>query len=215
MLGAVECGVRTAYSVIDEYMKRGREAASQRDGNHTWSDTMSERPAYDMWSATWGPMWPFVAPWMQATRAWAAAMSAPFGGAPGMTPGEPPPGFPYGPGGPWGAPAWRGPGGTPQALQLSVQLSSESPAEVTVNIAQGVGAAALTADPLRLDDASRDAPPLLGVSIGMAAGQVRVSVTIPTDQPPGRYRGVIRDPSGMPVGDLAVRVTVPATTTPA
>ena len=34
--GAVECGVHTAYAVIDEYMRRGREAAGRYQERSDW-----------------------------------------------------------------------------------------------------------------------------------------------------------------------------------
>ena len=40
--GAVECGVRTAYTVIDEYMRRGREAAGRIGNSPDWRNDMSD-----------------------------------------------------------------------------------------------------------------------------------------------------------------------------
>src|SRR5678816_4206374 len=59
--GAMECGVQTAYTVIDEYMARGREAASRfqnrPDGRGPMSD---DRQNTGGWSTAWGPMSPFI-----------------------------------------------------------------------------------------------------------------------------------------------------------
>ena len=123
--GAVECGVRTAYTVIDEYVKRGREAA-RREERPVGRDTMSdEQRNYGNWSAAWGPMWPLAAPWLQAMQAWANAMSA-F--APGMAP--PNVWGPFPGGGPWGP--TPSPPGASTPPRVSVQLSSDAPTKVSV-----------------------------------------------------------------------------------
>src|SRR5690349_2016936 len=57
--GALECGVHTAYAVIDEYLKRGYETARQNQTTVNGGGPMSnDRPSYSNWSGAWGPMTP-------------------------------------------------------------------------------------------------------------------------------------------------------------
>lgn len=199
--GAVECGVRTAYTVIDEYMRRGREAAGRYRERPNWrSDMNDDRQNYGNWSTAWGPMWLFIAPWMQMMRAWTDVMST-------CVPGAAPQDFwsPYARGGAWG-PARP----SPTSPKVSVQVSSQRPIEVILSVAPGADAMTLVADALQIDDGS-GAPSLVGVTIKCTPGHVRVSVTVPNDQPAGRYSGAIRDAAGMHVGDLTVHVSEPAT----
>jgi hypothetical protein len=193
--GAVECGVRTAYTVIDEYMRRGRETAGRHQQRPDWRNDMSNDPRnYGNWSAAWGPMWPLVAPWAQAMQVWTTAMSA-------FVPG----GAPQGAWNPYAGPAAY-PSGAATLPAVSVEVSSHSLTEVTVSVAPGADAGTLAADALAIDDGS-DAPSLVGTAITGTPGHVRVSVTVPNDQPPGRYGGAIRNAAGMQVGALTVQVS--------
>lgn len=200
--GAVECGVKTAYTVIDEYMRRGREAASRQERPNWRGDMKDDRQNSGNWSTMFGPMGPLMAPWMQMMQAWTTAMSS-------FVPGAAPQAAwnPYTWGGAAGGPH---PPGAATSPTVSVQLSSHRPAEVTFGVAPGADAMTLAADPLGIDDGS-GAPPLVAVAITCTPGHVRVSVTVPNDQPPGRYSGAIRDAAGMQVGDLTVDVSGPAT----
>ena len=202
--GAMECGVQTAYTVIDEYMARGREAASrfqQRpDGRGPMSD---DRQNTGGWSTAWGPMSPFILPWMNAMRMWTDALTS-------FAPGAAPQGWnPVATGyqaGTAGAPfAGAGP-----APRVSVRVSSQSPAEVTLNVAPYADRMTLAAGPLQKIDGPPDALPLTGVSITCEPGHVRVSVTVITDQPPGRYSGVVLNTTGNEiVGSLTVEIAGP------
>ena len=205
--GAMECGVQTAYTVIDEYMARGREAASrfqQRpDGRGPMSD---DRQNFGGWSTAWGPMSPFVLPWMNAMRMWtdALTMFAPGGAQQGWNPAAT--GYqvpnPAGGAGPFA--------GTAPAPRVSVRVSSQSPAEVTLNVAPYADRMTLVAGPLQKIDGPSDALPLTGVSITCEPGHVRVSVTVITDQPPGRYSGVVMNTTGNEiVGSLTVEIAGP------
>jgi len=146
--GAMECGVQTAYTVIDEYMARGREAASrfqQRpDGRGPMSD---DRQNFGGWSTAWGPMSPFVLPWMNAMRMWtdALTMFAPGGGPQqGWNPAATGYQVPNAAGG--AAPSAGAP-----APRVSVRVSSQSPAEVTLNVAPYADRMTLVAGPLQLE----------------------------------------------------------------
>jgi hypothetical protein len=205
--GAMECGVQTAYTVIDEYMARGREAASRfqnrPDGRGPMSD---DRQNYGGWSTAWGPMSPFLVPWTNAIRMWSEALTmfVPGGGGPqGWNPGAAGYAPPSTAGG--AAPFAGGAAGP----KVSVKVSSQSPAEVTLNVTPYADRMTLVAGPLNKVGGS-DALPLTGVSLSCEPGHVRVSVTVVTDQPPGRYSGVILNASGNDVvGALTVDIAGP------
>src|SRR5262249_16748198 len=80
MQDAVERGVDTAYTVIEDYMRRGQQAAGRyRDR------TQGERAMNgDNYSNGYGPMGAMMEPWMQAMRMWTQTMSAFVPGAAGM-----------------------------------------------------------------------------------------------------------------------------------
>jgi hypothetical protein len=204
---AMECGVQTAYTVIDEYMARGREAASRfqqhPDGRGPMSD---DRQNFGGWSTAWGPMSPFILPWMNAMRMWtdALTMFAPGGGQQGWNPAATGYQVPNAAGG--AAPF----AGAAPAPRVSVRVSSQSPAEVTLNVAPYADRMTLVAGPLQKIDGPSDALPLTGVSITCEPGHVRVSVTVITDQPPGRYSGVVLNTTGNEiVGSLTVEIAGP------
>jgi hypothetical protein len=131
----------------------------------------------------WGPMGPFIAPWMQAMQAWMCAMSA-F--VPGAVPQSP-----------WGQCA--------TSPAVSVKVSSRYPTEVSACVDPGADATHLIADALCTDRA--DVRPLGGVVITSECGHVRVSVTVPDDQPAGRYRAAIKDTAGCRRGELTVEIS--------
>jgi len=182
--GAVECGVKTAYTVIDEYMRRGREAASRHREHPNWRGDMNDnRYSYSNPNTAWGPMGPFIAPWMQAMQAWMCAMSA-F--VPGAVPQNP-----------WGQCA--------TSPAVSVKVFSRYPTEISAYVDPGADAMHLTADALSTDRA--DVRPFGGAVITSECGHVRVSVTVPDDQPAGRYRAAIKDAAGCRRGELTVEIS--------
>jgi hypothetical protein len=197
MQGAVEHGVKTAYTVIEEYIRRGREAAARVNPN--WRGDMdSNRYNYSNPNIACGPMWPLVAPWVQMIQAWTCAMGA-------FVPGAAPPQ-------PWNPystrdsaccaqPAATGP-------KVSVRVNSQYPTEVQASIDSGADAMPLTADPLKASD-EEDHPPLRSVAIKCERGHVHVHITVPTDQPAGRYAGAIRDAAGCKRGELALEIGNP------
>jgi hypothetical protein len=194
--GALECGVRSAYAVIDEYLKRGYEAARQNNHQQNGRDYMNgEKPNYGTWSNPWGPMAPLFDQWSAAMRMW-AEMWAPFlpGSRQGAWPWPATGGAPYA--GSYGAAA-----AAPQPV--SVKVASKRPTEVTVNLKPGADMTQATADSF--------APPLVNsVSLDCKGGVLSVSVAIADNQPPGRYSGVLRGADGSVAGDLTVVITGPA-----
>jgi hypothetical protein len=186
--GAVERGVRTAYTVINEYLERGREAAGHHRERANWRSHMDDnRYNYGNPNMAWGPMWPLLAPWMQA---WACAMSS-FPGA-----------APQGAWGQYAAPS-----------KVSVRVSARHRTEVAACVEPGADMMQLTADPLKIlgdlhqPHDEHQAPTLRSVSIDCERGHVRVNVTVPPDQPVGRYSGAIRDANGTQRGELTVDIS--------
>jgi hypothetical protein len=200
VLGTVERGVDTAYMVIEEYMQRGREAAGRRhERGNGRADMDANRKNEGPWGGQypWGPMTPMVAPWMQMMRMWTDSMAAFLPGGPAMatqwmnqfTPG--------------GA-MWPGMAMGPRP-HVVVRIDSQQPAEVAVDIDPGAECMGLTANALVAAGADT-APPLAGVSIDWNAGEARVSITVPNDQPAGTYSGTIVDSTGVRRGGVRVKL---------
>jgi len=188
VFGVLENGVRTAYAVIDEYMRRGQQAA-----RGMFNDSYRRGPMNDdrgNFSGGYNPPNPmamFTEQWMTAMRMWAQALSS---YAPGMwqQPGNP---FPFG-----GV-------ATPA---VSVQVSATSPVEVTLNLCPGSDLGGLLSEPLRAEEFM--APAIEPASVIRDPGGVRVSLKIGAEQPKGRYRGLIRKEIDKSVaGELTVIVS--------
>ena len=194
--GAVECGVRTAYSVIDEYMRRGYDAASgSQRGSRERGNMSDDRQNYNAWSTAWGPVSPLMDQWMNAVRTWTEAWSSM---AQGMSPAA---GRATGPAAASSAAA---------ASHVSVHVSSDRPVEVTPHLFPGADTmTVLTADPLQSCEPS-DAPALTGIDMKAEPGHVRVKVTIMADQPAGTYSGPVRNAQRVVVGALTVTIAEPA-----
>src|ERR1043165_441210 len=140
-LRPLECGVQTAYAVIDEYMRRGYEAARGQERQTGETYMSNEKPNY---GSSYGssPYNPFsqAAPMMeQWMRFWMDAWSA-------LVPGARPGGFGFGYGAPPSAYAPTGYATGASAPPVSVWVSSARPVEVTVNLKPGTYATDLTAD---------------------------------------------------------------------
>jgi hypothetical protein len=194
--GAVERGVETAYMVIEEYMLRGQEAASQYRQRTERPHMNDEQQRFNAWNAP-GPMGPLMAPWMswmQLMRLWADAMAA------------------FGAGGGPAADFWmRLMSGSSGGLRpkTAVEVSSESPTELMVAVDLGAECSKLTAEPLG-HATDKDVPPLAGVSIETSPEVIRVRLSVPNDQPGGQYRGALKDERGMKRGELVATVKPPA-----
>jgi hypothetical protein len=154
------------------------------------------------WSSQqWGPMSAMMAPWMPMMRMWQESMSAFTQGTPMASMTE------------WMNAFTPGAGfGRPGSVCVAVQLSSQTPATVRVELDGGAETMKLSAAPLQ-HASSRTAPSLVGVRFDTQNGAPRVSVTIPSDQPGGTYRGQVQDDTGVRRGQLTVEVqaSTPAT----
>jgi hypothetical protein len=187
---ALECGVQTAYAVIDEYMQRGYQAARLNQNPPNSKGNMSnDRPNFGNFSNPWGPMAPLMEQWSAAFRAWTDAMSAFVPGSrPGAWPGQT-----------WTAGA-AGYSAAAPSPAVSVEVSSLRPTEVTVNLKPTCDLTGLVADSF--------VPHLLKtVSITQKGTCVRVSVHVAREQLAGRYSGVIRSADGSIAGDLTIVIS--------
>jgi hypothetical protein len=212
--GAVERGVDTAYTVIEEYMLRGRQAAGRNHGSRNGRNDMNDErqnggassgyqsggynggvsTGYQTGGYSGGP-WnafnPMMAPWIQLMRMWTDNMAAFM--PPGMSmdwmnqfmPG----------GSAWGVPSGR--------ASVSVGLASERPVEVKADIDAGAEYLKLTAEPLTVGD-SNGVP--LHAHLECTPGHVSVRLTIPPTQPAGRYVGAVHDAAGVKRGQIIVDV---------
>jgi len=197
VMGALENGVRTAYAVIDEYLRRGEEAARGLNNESNGRGHMNDyKNDYGNRFNPWGPMGVFAEQWITMMQRWTEAWSA-------FMPGN------------WGQPMqqmWGGMAGYAPgyaaAPNISVQVASQRPAEVTANLRPGCDFVALTAEPLKGEGSAASAPALHQVSIGRDPMRVRVSVMVPADQPSGCYRGIIRKSAdGTVAGELTVVIS--------
>lgn len=188
--GVLENGVRTAYAVIDEYMRRGQEAARGAFNDPNRRGPMSDdRGNYGGGFNSWNnPMAAMAEQWMMAMLTWSQMWSAyapPGWQQSGMNP------FAYAPGAP---------------VAVTVKLSSTRPAEVAVNLQPGVDPSWLFCEPLK--PAASSGVPIEGISIEREGMAVQVSVKIAAKQAPGQYRGYIRRKADQGiVGELSVTVS--------
>jgi len=190
----LESGVRTAYQVIDEYMRRGYEAAGNNQNDPNKRGHMNENRANYNWQNPWGPMSQLTEQWMMAMRTWTEAWSA-F--VPGGWPQQP-----WNPAGPC----------NPNAPVVSVQVSSPRPTEVTANLRPGAELMDLVVDALHGEGPQAPSFELSTVSITRELARMRVNVRVGANVPAGSYRGAIRNRAdGCIVGDLTVVITESAT----
>lgn len=78
-------GVNTAYCVVEEYVRRGYEAARAYERVVNQETTMGHNDRHPGCDRDgWNPMEAMMAPWMVMTRAWLDSMSAFMPGAGGM-----------------------------------------------------------------------------------------------------------------------------------
>jgi hypothetical protein len=192
--GVLESGVRTAYDVIEEYMRRGYEAASGNSNHQDRRGPMNDnRTNYTNWQNPWGPMSQLTDQWLMAMRMWTEAWSAFI---PNSSPQQP-----------WNPAGRSNPNGgsTPR---VSVQVSSRRPAEVTANLMPGADLIQLVADALQHEGIDACSIDQRQVSISGEPGRVRISVRIDPVQPAGRYFGTVRNRAdGNVAGDLTIVIT--------
>jgi hypothetical protein len=186
----LENGVRTAYAVIDDYLRRGQQAARIIYNESNRQDDMNDNRGNYGGNNQWNPLAMMTGQWMSAMCAWTQAWSA-------MMPGM------------WQSP-WTptASGATPAsgvpAANITVQVVSTRPVEVSANVYPGSDLSGLYCEALQMEVGAPqriDAP-----QIQMEPVALRVTVRV-GDQPAGRYCGYIRKKQdGSVAGE--VRVTI-------
>jgi hypothetical protein len=201
MRGAVERGVDTAYTVIEEYMLRGRQAAGRNHGSRNGRNDMNDErqnggvstgyQSGGYGGGPWNAFNPMMAPWMQLMRMWADNVAAFM-----------PPGMPmdwmnqFIPGGSaWGVPSAR--------VSVSLGVASQRPVEVKADIDAGAEYSKLTAEPLIAGD-GKGTP--LHAYLECTPGHISVRLTIPPTQPAGRYGGAVHDVAGIKRGQITIDI---------
>lgn len=187
MYGALENGVRTAYAVIDEYMRRGQETArAMFNDSYKRGPMNDEKGNFGGGYNPWNPMAMFTEQWMMAMRMWSQAWSS------------------------FMPPAWQQSGMNPFAFyqsaapSVSITVSSAAPTEVALKLSPGLDLAGLVSEPLRAEEAAAS-PAIEAPLVTREAGAVGVNVKIGAKQPKGRYRGFIRRETDKSIaGELTV-----------
>jgi hypothetical protein len=201
MQGAVERGVDTAYTVIEDYMRRGQQAAGRYRDRTQGERTMNgDNYSNGYGPNAYGPMGAMMAPWMQAMRMWTETMSAfiPGGAAMGtewMNAFTPPMS-----------------GAQPQS-GVAVRVASGTPAEVSIDLDPRAYCVPLKAAPLVHATSPGTAPALVAVDLQYVDNRCRVTITVPNDQPTGLYSGAILDNAGLQRGMLRVILDGPPSQT--
>jgi hypothetical protein len=192
--GYVEQGVEMAYRVIEEFMARGRRAAGAAGPAWTRTEPMQNNNPQNMAGM-------MMAYWMDMSRMW-LGMMGPFM-AQGFRPGGPAAG-PYGQYTTGGQPAVAAPAEAGRARAV-VELHTEQPAEVTVELQRPAAVGRLQVTPLT--GTLGESPAIAGADVtGQEDGSVRLRVKVPAGQPRGFYRGSIVAADGTPLGTVDVRV---------
>lgn len=194
MQGAVEQTVATAYTVIDQYMNRGYDAASLRhrtNGDRPMNDQSKHdprgAPPLGM-GGPWGAGNPLMESWIQMMRLWSTSMMG-FAGPAGQD--------------------WMGQmagWGMAAPTQVSVQVASKRATLVTVELRPGADRQRLEVGPAKhIDDPATAV--LEGVEIDGTPWQVTVRVKVADKQPAGRYVAPIRDDRGYECGHVHLDIT--------
>lgn len=195
--GALENGVSTAYALIDEYMRRGQDAARGIFNNSNRRGYMSdERPGFpggfnappstnsNPFNSA-NPLAMLTEPWMMAMRVWTQAISS-------LAPG-----------------GWPPAGMNPFLAQqdaappkVSVKVSSSRPVEVTAHLHPGLGLLGLASEPLRAETSK--AAPIGPAEISREGGVIQISIKV-RDKRPGHYHGyILKKADGSIAGELTV-----------
>ena len=201
--GTVADGVRLGYRVIDDYLKKGQEAAQSLGG--AGGDTLkaASTEVQRLTQRMFQYASDLASAWMELVQTMTATGLA--NGEASAKNGEPRPAA----GGEEAAPQERQPAGdsADQPCAVSLEIESSQPTETTIDLRRRAIDQPADVQPLSSDDPA--APRITGVSIAALpkAGRVLVRVRVPPTQPTGVYRGLIIDrTSNLPCGTLAIRV---------
>jgi hypothetical protein len=203
--GSVTDGVRLGYRVIDDYLKKGQEAAQSLGGaggeTLKAASTEVQRLTQRMfqYASDLASAWMELVQTMTVTGLASGEASAKNGAPRSATVGEE------------AAPQAREPVANPadQPCAVSLEIESPLPTETTIDLRRRAIDQPVDVQPLSSDDLA--APRITGISIVALpkAGRVLVRVRVPPTQPSGVYRGLIIDrSSNLPCGTLAIRVGI-------
>ena len=201
--GSVTDGVRLGYRVIDDYLKKGQEAAQSLGGAGGETLKAASTEVQRLTQRMFQYASDLASAWMELVQTMTATGLA--NGEASAKNGAPRPAA----GGVEAAPQERQPTADPadQPCAVSLEIESSQPTETTVDLRRRAIDQPVDVQPLSSDDLA--APRITGVSITALAkaGRVLVRVRVPPTQPAGVYRGLIIDrSSNLPCGTLAIRV---------
>ncbi len=223
MQGFVERGVNTAYQVIDEYMRRGQEAAQRfsppgfGSAGPGYANPGFAADAAGAWAQNLaGPLGQaassMAVPWVLLLRAWADSL-APMAPMAGQAAG-----WPSAPGAPAGAteaasaatsaaPSAASPAAPASATgpraKITVECVARQPAEMAVSLEPGADLAALHAK-WSCEGAGAAGPG--DVVVYSEPGHVHVRLALCEQSAPGRHVAALVDGQGQEWGSLSVRI---------
>jgi hypothetical protein len=191
--GAVEGTVATAYTVIEQYMKRGQAAASRHydtsPNSGTNGDPRGNRAPYaGSGTFAWDPWDPaaWMGPWTEALRVWSEGMARFADTA---------------------AAGWDRAPSAPAAGRtrtVSVEVQSPKPVSVILDLEPNLEDQRLTLGPLV--HAGDSEVTLGGVELELEEGRCTVRLEVEESQPSAAYVGVVEDRRGQRLGEITVVV---------
>jgi hypothetical protein len=196
----VSRSVDLGYRVVDEYIRRGQQAA-RRINDRSYDVQAMTSDVQDLGVRTLQYASDFAALWFDllqrsATDAALLRPSAAAHGAGNPSPderaGSPPPADGYLPAG-------------PEPARVKIEIASAQPTEVELDLRPDAAGRRLVVHALRAVDPKKPRLGAVGFRPGSEGQPATVWVRVPPDQPPGAYRGVIIDEeNSRPVGTLSV-----------
>ncbi|MCC6850232.1 MAG: hypothetical protein IT294_17210 [Deltaproteobacteria bacterium] len=201
--------VELGYRVVDEYLKRGQEAA-QRVRRGVYGAEAMAQDAQSVASQLVRTASDFAGAWVEffALAGLDAAETPPPGRStvPAASQAPPPPAARAGEDAAPAPSAVRADAAEAPPLRVRLVVDSPRPVETALDVEPIPAGHALTIG--RLGLASDAATRLTDVRVAPGDdGVVRIHVTVPVDQAPGRYTGmVVDDRANVPVGELTIVV---------
>ena len=209
----VSRAVELGYRVIDDYVRQGQKAA-QRLSSRSWSPETALRDTQDFTARLTHHASDMVALWLDlldsanltgswrtAASSWPGAAGMPFGDA--ASPNDAPPQAAP----PTTASAPQPAGGPAGRTRIAVELASERPAEVTVDLRSEDTVRPLVVHSLRAVEPEKPRITAVSIEPATAHAPARLRIRIPSDQPPGTYNAlVIDEETSRPAGSISVRI---------
>jgi hypothetical protein len=189
--GVLESGVRTAYAVIDEYLRRGQDTArgifndlNMRGSMNNNRQNCSGGPGYGY--TPWNPMAMVAEQMISAMCAWSQAWCSTV------------PGFRQPPMNPCSSTEVR-------AETIRLKVTSSQAVECSGSLCQGQDLHCVESEPLRPQGIQAGDIP--AAKLYMDEGKVVIEVNVPPKQLKGTYRGLIRKKTDRTiVGEATVEV---------